>query len=328
MRNFLITAGLLTTLALAQSGPFTTFDCAIYGSQVQLSKDARVDVWTKSGRVGSNGQVGNNGQVGSNGRAVGVGNQGGGVTINRKDNSVVIGNEAGTVNVNPDGTVQINGQGGTVQVNQNGTVDINGQGGKVQVDPDQVRINSADGSSSTTSSYQPGLVQQGADRILPAVDPSRLSPSGPNHRLEKSQEMYLKPGSYGTLDGRNSARFILAAGEYRIENLELHNSADVDLDGPVVLYIGKSLSVQNSAELNAQGRPSDLVVYQAEPNRPINVIVSNSAMAHMALCGPTAAVHLRNNAGVYGSVIAKQVELDQQAQLHYDPALSNVKIRR
>lgn len=298
MRNFLIAAGLLTTLALAQSGPFKTFDCAIYGNQVQLGKDARVDVWTSQG----------------------AGSQGGGITIDRGTRAVNTGNEAGSVNVDPNGNVVINGEGGTVQVNQNGTVDINGQGGTVQVNGQKVQINSA--------GNEPGLVQQGADRILPAVDPSRLSPSGPSHRLQKSEEVYLKPGSYGTLEGYNSARFILASGEYRVENLELHNSADVDLEGPVVLYIGKTLALRNSAKLNAHGKPSDLVVYQAEPNRPVNVLVANSGMAHMALCGPKASVRVLNSGGVYGSLIAEQVQLGNQAQVHYDPGLRNVKIRR
>lgn len=227
MRRFLLSL-LLTGLAVAQSGPFTTFDCAVYGQQVEVDKDAKVDIWEKKGE-GQNAE---------------------------------------------------------------------------------------------------GLILQGSSRILPAVEPSHLSPTGPNHRLEKSQELHLKPGSYGILELRNSARLILAAGEYRVESLELHNSADVDLEGPVVLYIGKSLSIKNSAELNGRGKPTDLVVYQAEPNRGINVLVANSAMAHMALCGPTARVKIANHGGVYGSVIADQVKLDNQAEVHYDPALKTVKLRR
>lgn len=250
MRKFL-SLMLLTGLAAAQSGPFTTFDCAIYGQQVELDKNTRVDVWTEAPGV-----------------KMGEG-----------------------VQVNPDGSVRVNSS-------DNPVVNVE------------------------------GLVQQGSSRILPAVEPSHLSPSGPSHRLEKSQELRLKPGSYGTLEARNSARILLAPGEYRIENLELHNSADFDLEGPVVLCIGKSLTVRNSAELNGHGKPSELVVYQAEPNRPINVLVANSAMARMALCGPRANVKIANNGGVYGSLIAEQVQLGQQAQVHYDPGLKTVKLRR
>ena len=229
MRNFLLTAALLTGLALAQ-GPFTTFDCAVYGSTLQQEKETKVDVWTKN-----------------------------------------------------------------------------------QDDKPQAAE---------------GLVLQGSSRILPAVDPSRLSPTGPSHRLIHSDELELKPGSYGDLDLSNSARLVLAPGEYRVENLTLHNSADVDLDGPVVLYIGKSLSVLNSADLNKRGRPGDLQVYQAEPNRAINVVVANSAEAHMAVCGPTANVRIANQGTVYGSVIARQVSMANQAAVHYDPALKSVKLRR
>lgn len=216
MRNLFLTA-LLTAVALAQGGPFTTFDCAVYGTRVEVGKEARVE----------------------------------------------------------------------------------GQD-----------------------------VLQGDSRILPAVDPSRLSPTGPNHRLEHSQQVDLKPGTYGRLEAHNSARFVLAPGEYRVEYLELSNSSDVDLEGPVVLSIGKTLSLSNSAKLNGRGKPADLVVYQAEPNRPIQVTLDNSSLARMALCGPTADVRLDHDAQLFGAIIARQVQLEGHAQVHYDPSLKEVKLRR
>lgn len=227
MRKMLLTALFLGTVALAQS-PFSTFDCAIYGTKVELDKQSSVDVWTAPGKTG-------------------------------------------------------------------------------------------DG--------RDGLVVQGTEGRIPVQSPSILSPSGPSHNLSKSQEAQLRPGSYSRLEGYNSARFLLAPGVYRIDQIELHNSASIDLDGPVVLYVGKSLTLRNSGGLNEHGRPADLEVYQAEPHRPIEVQVLNSARAHMALCGPTARVFIKNSGQVYGSLIAQQVVLTQQGAMHYDPALKSVKIR-
>lgn len=227
MRTMLLTALLLGSVALAQS-PFSTFECAIYGTSVEIDRQSSVDVWTAPSK----------------------------------------------------------------------------------------------------SEQKEGLVVQGKEGRIPVQSPSVLSPSGPSHNLKKSEEMQLRPGSYTRLEGYNSARFLLAPGVYRIDSIELHNSASIDLDGPVVLYLGKSLTLRNSGGLNERGRPADLEVYQAEPHRPVEVQVLNSARAHMAFCGPTAKIFIKNSGQVYGSLLAQQVVLSQQGAVHYDPGLKSVKIRK
>lgn len=171
-----------------------------------------------------------------------------------------------------------------------------------------------------------GLIRQGGRSIPAPACP--LPPGGGSLALAKSQARRLTPGSYSTIDLRNSCRLTLAPGDYRVGQLDLRNSSTVELEGPVALFVGSSLSVQNSAELNAGGKPGDLHVYQADPASPVSVTVENSAVARMAAAGPSIKVSLDNHGSLWGSVIAGSVVLDGFARVHYDSRLQAVPIRQ
>ncbi|MEW6283860.1 MAG: hypothetical protein AB1758_34930 [Candidatus Eremiobacterota bacterium] len=202
--------------------------------------------------------------------------------------------------------------------------DVAVYGHSVSVDRDaRVDLWSPDSSAYSAGS---GLVASGG-RTIPATA-CPLEPAPTSISLEKSQSLRLAPGSYTNLVARNSARLTLAPGSYRVEELKLKNSAVLTPEGPVVLFVGSRLEVENSARLNPGGAAADLQVYQADPSDRVRVFVKNSASATGALCGPAMEVEVANNASLHGSVVAGRVEVENQAAVHYDPRLKGVPIRR
>ncbi len=186
---------------------------------------------------------------------------------------------------------------------------------------------------------------------MPAVTvPSELA-SAP-YPVQGDSRITVHAGSYtlsgGYFNSRNNSRFTFAAGDYRFSRLELDNNVQITITGTTRIYIEQSLILDNNSQLLV-GSGADLVVYLGDActtqlhnnsylnnqtgipskvrlySRSSNIIsIYNNAMAiNMLIYAPNAQVLLQQNAQFFGGVVAKQLNLLQNGEVHYDNALVN-----
>ncbi len=140
---------------------------------------------------------------------------------------------------------------------------------------------------------------------LPAVDTSGLS---------CSQDLVLpKDGTF---------TFVQANSPYCYASISLGKNSAIQVSGDVQVYTG-SLSVDKESTLNvnANGRPTQLVM----------MITSNSSVEFDkegtfvgALYAPHSNVTFKKELDVYGSVVARHLEVNKDASFHYDEALKEL----
>lgn len=127
--------------------------------------------------------------------------------------------------------------------------------------------------------------------------------------------------SSGSITRGNNSTLTLSAGTYCYSNVTFGNGGTINCTGPVTLYITGDLNAGNNFTISA---------YQ---NKPANVRLrfvgsadldtGNSPDIEAEIYLPGGDVELGNNAILKGSVVAKKLELGNNANLYYDTALGS-----
>jgi hypothetical protein len=95
----------------------------------------------------------------------------------------------------------------------------------------------------------------------------------------------------------------------------------IDSDARVRLFFGGTMFFSNNAQLNNQSHdPSRLIMYGCNAS-PFSFALSNDVTIYAGMYFPNSTVILANNSRVYGSIVAKQVTLYNNAQIHHDRGL-------
>lgn len=153
-----------------------------------------------------------------------------------------------------------------------------------------------------TVTGSPQVVSQSTALTLPAVTP----PSSCGGKQD------LKHGETLTLSENSSP--------YCFDKLKLQDDAAVIVQGNVVVYVGE-LEVKNDSQLNAAGKPTQLIV-QVTSNKKVKL--QDNVLFVGGLYAPASKAKIKDNVTVYGSIVATRIKVKNNADIHYDQALSTV----
>ena len=137
--------------------------------------------------------------------------------------------------------------------------------------------------------------------------------SGGNFKFKK-----FIVGNGALVDVKHSIRV------YIEKELKLKNVALLKLEDRSEFYIGSEgkVVISNFAKLNSLFNPLNLGLYIAstEEQRFENTAIG----LYGGIYAPLAKVTVSNNANIFGSIVAKQIELKNLARVHYDVALRDI----
>ncbi|HEX9779869.1 MAG TPA: hypothetical protein VGB20_01495 [bacterium] len=111
-----------------------------------------------------------------------------------------------------------------------------------------------------------------------------------------------------------------ALSPYCFTSLLLKNSASIEVVGSVIVY-AESFDAQNSAQVNASGSPTQLVLL-ITTDAPVNLFNSGGFVG--AIYAPQSNVELKNGVELFGAITAESVDMKNSSFVHYDTALAGV----
>lgn len=167
----------------------------------------------------------------------------------------------------------------------------------------------------TISNYQ--LAPAMSLPSVPACGPAY----SPNTGISGSYSYNSTTGDL-SLSGVNIAT--LANGTYCFRNVTLTNSAQLKVDGPVVIKITGTLNAGGATRLsNTTGIPSNLQVLSSYSGTN-GVSFTNSTSAHLLIYAPNTGVTVSGAAPLFGTIAAKTITISNSGMIHYDTQLKSV----
>ena len=115
----------------------------------------------------------------------------------------------------------------------------------------------------------------------------------------------------------------LAPGTYCYHDLIIQGNATLTTSGSVKIYLTGELSAKGNSMVGVVDHPSRMMFLMATNSEATldEGVVTGSNTFYGALYGPKATINITGNADVFGSVIAKNVNLNGSAWIHYDESL-------
>ncbi|MBW8056398.1 MAG: hypothetical protein FVQ86_00030 [candidate division NC10 bacterium] len=172
-----------------------------------------------------------------------------------------------------------------------------------------------------------GAITQGAPAVnFDAVDTDPGAPPGYTTEI-------APPGAYdsstGNLTVADGAMVTLDPGVYYFNEIAVGSNATLDINGPVVIYMTGNFSAQPKAMINASGldpKPTNLVIFSSASGLDAikfhGVLPLDGGQFYGAIYALDAEIEFeRGGWQIYGSLIGNEVDLEDDAQFHYDVAL-------
>ena len=216
----------------------------------------------------------------------------------------------------------------------NGTVSISGSS-KVFGNVRSARVGvSVQGTSQVNGNATAGTtVSKGASAVItgtttnnalaPLMTLPSVVPCSPFSSSAGISGTYAYNSSTGdlTLSGINIAT--LANGNYCFHNVTLTNSAQLKVNGPVVIKLTGTLSTSGASSLNNTTQiPSNLRILSSLSGGT-GITFGNSATVYVLIYAPTTGVNDSGSAPVFGEVVGKSVTISNSGAMHYDTTLKN-----
>jgi len=124
-----------------------------------------------------------------------------------------------------------------------------------------------------------------------------------------------------TLSGVNIAT--LANGNYCFHNVTLTNSAQLKVNGPVVIKLTGTLSASGATSINnTTAIPANLQILSSFSGSN-GVTISNGTNVQLLIYAPGTNVTISGSAPVFGTVVGKTVTISNSGMIHYDVLLKN-----
>jgi len=125
-----------------------------------------------------------------------------------------------------------------------------------------------------------------------------------------------------TVSGVNIA--ILANGTYCFHNLTLTNSAQLKVNGPVVIRLTGKLSVGGASNLNnTTGIPGNLQILSSYSGSN-GVTLNNGANNLVMIYAPQTNVSISGVGTMFGGIVGKTIVISNSGKVHYDTELKTV----
>jgi hypothetical protein len=155
---------------------------------------------------------------------------------------------------------------------------------------------------------------------LPSV-PACGPPYSPNTGITGTYTYNASTGDL-TLSGVNIAT--LANGTYCFHNVTLTNSAQLKVNGPVVIKLTGTLSASGATSLpNTTQIPSNLQILSSFTGSN-GVSFSNGTSLQLVIYAPSTNVTISGSAPLFGTVVGKTVTISNSGMIHYDTLLKNI----
>jgi hypothetical protein len=155
---------------------------------------------------------------------------------------------------------------------------------------------------------------------LPSV-PSCAPPFSTNSGISGTYTYNSSTGDL-TLSGNNIAT--LANGSYCFHNVSLSNSAQLKVNGPVVIKLTGTLITGGATSLpNTTLIPSNLQILSSYSGSN-GVTLGNSSSLQLVIYAPNTNVSVTGAAPLFGTVIGKTITLSNSGMIHYDTQLKSI----
>ncbi|VVB93457.1 Uncharacterised protein [uncultured archaeon] len=107
-------------------------------------------------------------------------------------------------------------------------------------------------------------------------------------------------------------------------DIELHNNVNLIVNGnyPVRLYLNSEIEIGNDVKINPDTNQTS-VLFQIISSDSQDIDIENNAEYTGFIWAPAAEIDLSNNAKVYGAIVGKKFDLENNQEMHYDEALKN-----
>ncbi len=159
----------------------------------------------------------------------------------------------------------------------------------------------------------------------PRIQPSgSYTLSGGVLSVSKNKTITISSGSFRfkkiSTDNNSTINITGDARLYIEETLTLNNNVQLNLGSgvSVEMYIGQNISLENNSRMNYPGDPTKLGLYLAGTS---SQTFANNSYVSASLYAPNSTILISNNGGFFGDVVAKKIDLSNNAMLHYDIAL-------
>lgn len=125
-----------------------------------------------------------------------------------------------------------------------------------------------------------------------------------------------------SLSGVNIAT--LANGNYCFHNVTLTNSAQLKVNGPVVIKLTGTLNTSGATSLtNTTANPSNLRILSSYSGTT-GVTLGNSTNVYAVIYAPSTGVSISGAAPLFGTAVGKTITIGNSGTLHYDTKLNTV----
>jgi len=120
--------------------------------------------------------------------------------------------------------------------------------------------------------------------------------------------------------------FSNAVYEYCLDSLTVNGNETVTADGPVRIYLSGALTSVGNTTIGVESDPTAMVfLMMGGSEATLEGSLTGSTQFYGAIYGPNAKITIAGNATeVYGSVVAKEVVVSGNAQIHYDEKMSDL----
>lgn len=169
------------------------------------------------------------------------------------------------------------------------------------------------GGTSPPSNTQ-DVVAQSSTFPMPDVDPP-VGLSCSDYTITGGTQLVLDP-----------AGGPLGNGTYCYHDLTVQGNADLLASGPVTVYLTGDLIARGDSSVGVSSDPRLMTILMT-PSAAATLeqgTITGSTKFYGALYGPKATITISGNADVYGSIVAKQVNVTGSASIHYDEAMTDL----
>jgi hypothetical protein len=112
-----------------------------------------------------------------------------------------------------------------------------------------------------------------------------------------------------------------------IGDLTINGGERFTANGPVKIYLAGTLIVTGNAQIGVETNPSYMAFLIASSGgATFEGTLTGSSEFWGTMYGPHATISISGNADIYGSIIAENVDLSGEAQIHYDESLGNCDV--
>jgi Flp pilus assembly protein TadG len=192
------------------------------------------------------------------------------------------------------------------------------------------------GSSSIHGNAHPGIGKSviGASNVYGSTTPlttalSYANGSAAPYSSSNNDNALLDPTivSANSIDAKNKTANI-PAGHYFLQDFSQGAGGSLTLLGPVTFYVYGSVSIGGSATV-ASNLPKNLTIVMV-PNpttgaAPGSISITSNSALYATIYAPQSALTMSGNGDLYGSVVAKSIDMTGSSAIHYDVALSGNK---